>query len=144
MNGTMEQFRIRGKVNIVDKNYNEFKLDHLNNHFDKIETAGKYDQKSLGTQMFFKQQKSGSTTNKFNWQAERLRQFYQFGANMRRDMTVGKKQALEIDTIDENGWFKSNELQDLLEEAFENFVLLVIDVTSVRHWSPSAGTKLIL
>ncbi|KAI7880273.1 pyridoxamine 5'-phosphate oxidase-domain-containing protein [Mucor mucedo] len=144
MNGTMEQFRIRGKVNIVEKNYVETKLEHLNSHFDQVETAGKYDQKSLGLQMFLKQQESGSTTNTFNWQAERLRHFYQFGANMRKDMTIEKKQALQIDSIDEHGWFKSEQVQDLLEEAFENFVLLVIDVTSVRHWTPTTGTKVIL
>lgn len=140
----MEQFRIRGIANIIDKNYNETKLDHLNSHFDQVKTPGEYDQKSLGLQMFLKQQKSGSTTNKFNWQAERLRHFYQVGAKMRKDMTVGKNQILEIDDIDENGWFKSNQVQELLEEAYENFVLLVIDVTSVRHWSPTTETKVIL
>lgn len=141
MNGTMEQFRIRGKANIIEKNYNETKLDHLNSHFNQVEiTAGKNDQKSLGLQMFFKQQDSA---NKFNWQAERLRHFYQFGANMRKDMTFKKKQPLEINSIDAHGWFKNDQVQDLLEEAFENFVLLVIDVTSVRHWSPTTGTKVI-
>lgn len=141
MNGTMEQFRIRGTIDIIGKDYDESKLEHLDSHIKQTESPSDNDQKSLGLQMFLKQ----SATNKFSWQGERLRQFYQFGSKMRKEMTESKEKDLDIDQIDEKtGWFKSTHAQDLLEEAFDNFVLLVIHVTSVRHWSPSTGTKSML
>lgn len=141
MNGTMEQFRIRGTIDIIGKDYDESKLEHLDSHIKQTESPSDNDQKSLGLQMFLKQ----SATNKFSWQGERLRHFYQFGSKMRKEMTESKEKDLDIDQIDEKtGWFKSTHAQDLLEEAFDNFVLLVIHVTSVRHWSPSTGTKSML
>lgn len=154
MNGTMEQFRIRGKVNIIDKNYNPQKLQHLQNHVFLKSSEATVDpstEKSLALQMFLNQQSyhatDDTTTTNFNWQAERLRHFYQFGSKMRMEMTKSKTKELEIDAIDENtGWFKNKDqkIQELLEEAFDNFVLLVIKVTSVRHWSPTTGTKSML
>ncbi|GAA5807791.1 hypothetical protein MFLAVUS_001170 [Mucor flavus] len=143
MNGTMEQFRVVGTVDMIEKNYDSKKLEHLDSHFEQVET-GEHDHKNLALEMFLKQQKS-VTTNKFNWQAERLRHFYQFGTHMRAQMTNDPSKPLDINEIDpKDGWFKNDQLQDSLEEAFENFVLLVITVTSVRHWSPCTGTKSLL
>lgn len=143
MNGTMEQFRVVGTVDMIEKNHDSKKLEHLDSHFEQVET-GEHDPKSLALEMFLQQQKS-VTTNKFNWQAERLRHFYQFGAHMRAQMTNDPSKPLDINEIDpKDGWFKNDQLQDSLEEAFENFVLLVITVTSVRHWSPCTGTKSLL
>lgn len=142
MNGTMEQFRICGTIDIIGKDYDKCELEHLNSHIKQTEPPLDNDQKSLGLQMFLKQ---SSTNNKFNWQGERLRHFYQFGSKMRKEMTASKDKDLDINEIDERtGWFKSNNAQELLEEAFDNFVLLVVQVTSVRHWSPSTGTKSML
>lgn len=146
MNGTMEQYRLGGTVDIIGKDYDSKQLEHLNSHFKRVETDGEYNHKSLALEMFLQQEKSASTTtNKFNWQAERLRHFYQFGPDMRKQMTSEKKHPLDIPEMNpEDGWFRNSQVQDLLEEAFENFVLLVIKVTSVRHWSPTTGTKSML
>ncbi|KAG2230903.1 hypothetical protein INT48_000015 [Thamnidium elegans] len=121
MNSTMEQFRVAGKVDIIEKNYDNKKLEHLGSHFEQVQT-GEYDHKT-----------------------ERLRHFYQFGTHMRAQMTNDPSKPLDINEINpKDGWFKNDQVQDSLEEAFENFVLLVITVTSVRHWSPCTGTKSLL
>lgn len=147
MNGTMEQYRLQGKITIVDKDFKQDVLvEELGSHFQKSDNeVGGDTKKSLGLQMFLNQQ---SKTNSFSWQGERLRHFCQFGAKMRKKYSKKSDENdidLEIDEMNqENGWFKSNNHQELLEEAFDNFVLLVINVTSVRHWSPSTGTKSML
>lgn len=138
----MEQFRISGTIDIVDKKYDQDSLNHLNSSMTFQELDDNH-QKSLALESFLIQQQPDAA---FNWQAERLRQFIQVPASLRARMVHSTKQEkLDIKTIDANtGWFLNDEAQELLEEAFENFVLLIIRVTSVRHWSPTTGTKSML
>lgn len=145
MNGTMEQFRIGGTIDIIEKDFDQSKLSHLNSSMTLNQSVNDINsQKSLALQSFTKQQQQQQEG--FNWQAERLRQFIQFGSSMRANLVNSKQvKELEINEIDPtSGWFQNNEIQGLLEEAYENFVLLVVKVTSVRHWSPSTGTKSML
>ncbi|CEP13735.1 hypothetical protein [Parasitella parasitica] len=144
MNGTMEQFRIGGTVDVIEKEFDQSKLDHLNSSIAASSSANDAkSQKSLALQSFCKQQQ---TQQALNWQAERLRQFIQFGSTMRANMVHSKQvNQLDINEIDPvSGWFHNDQIQGLLEEAYDNFVLLVLKVTSVRHWSPSTGTKSML
>lgn len=137
----MEQFRITGTIDIVDKEYDQNKLNHLNSSvtFSKLDNNN---QKSLALESFLIQQQSGAI---FNWQAERLRHFIQAPATLRANMVHSRKvEKLDIKSISNTGWFLNDEAQELLEEAFENFVLLIIRVTSVRHWSSATGTKSLL
>jgi hypothetical protein len=141
MNGTMEQFRISGTINIVDKEYDQNKLSHLNSSMT-LSQLDSDNQKSLALESFLIQQQPGTP---FNWQAERLRQFILAPATLRAQMAHSKKEEkLDIKSIDSTGWFSNDEAQELLEEAFENFALLIIQVTSVRHWSAATGTKSML
>ncbi|KAI8646599.1 pyridoxamine 5'-phosphate oxidase-domain-containing protein [Parasitella parasitica] len=145
MNGTMEQFRIGGTVDIIERNFDQSKLDHLNSSISpSLSVNDANNQKSLALQSFCKQQQQQQQM--LSWQAERLRQFIQFGSTMRANMVHSKQvKQLDINEIDPvSGWFQNDQIQGLLEEAYDNFVLLVVKVTSVRHWSPSTGTKSML
>ncbi|KAK4520993.1 Subunit of heteropentameric Replication factor C (RF-C) [Mucor velutinosus] len=144
MNGTMEQFRIGGTIDIVESNFDQSKLNHLHSSMAMRQSLQDMDShKSLALQSFAKQQQQ---EQRLNWQAERLRQFIQFGASMRANMVHSQQvKELEINEIDPtSGWYQNSQVQDLLDEAYENFVLLVVKVSSVRHWSPSTGTKSML
>ncbi|KAG1271794.1 hypothetical protein G6F66_013482 [Rhizopus arrhizus] len=136
MNGTMSQFRIGGRIHIVSK---DFSLLDWNTYVHPTGDQQPSDKKSLALEAFERQKKINP------WEAERLRQFILFTADMRANM-LGKKtiDALEIEGIDEKGWFQHNQLQELLEEAYSNFTLLVIEVKSVSYWSPSTGSKSML
>lgn len=144
MNGTMEQFRIGGTIDVVERDFDQSKLNHLNLSMTRNQSLHDMDShKSLALQSFAKQQQQ---EQHLNWQAERLRQFIQFGASMRANMVHSQQvEELEINEIDPtSGWYQNNQVQGLLDEAYENFVLLVVKVNSVRHWSPSTGTKSML
>lgn len=146
MNGTMEQFRIGGTITMVEKNLDPSKLEHLNSHMIRKSELKAEGEKSLALQSFLKQQ-SVTEKGKFNWQAERLRQFIQYGASMRAQGVHSQQGVKELDIQEldpTTGWFRNDQDQDLLEESFENFLLLVVEVTNVRHWSPSTGTKSML
>lgn len=146
MNGTMEQFRIGGTIAIIERDFDQSTLDHLNSSMTMNQSLHDMDShKSLALQSFAKQQQQQQGQH-LNWQAERLRQFIHFGASMRANMVHSKQvKELEIKDIDStSGWYQNNEVQGLLDEAYENFVLLVIKVNSVRHWSPSTGAKSML
>ncbi|KAI8984161.1 pyridoxamine 5'-phosphate oxidase-domain-containing protein [Mycotypha africana] len=169
MNGTMEQFRIRGNIDIVDKEYAEDivkrpAVSNLTNDIApklEVEVSDNIERNSLALQSFLKQQNVYNRANSdveakvrpFNWQAERLRHFIEFGASMRVNLVHSKQKDgdnekvspmhLEIKEVDQiSGWFDRN--NEYLNEAFENFVLLVVKVTSVLYWSPSTGTKVLL
>ncbi|KAI7898621.1 pyridoxamine 5'-phosphate oxidase-domain-containing protein [Cokeromyces recurvatus] len=153
MNGTMEQFRISGTIDIIKKNFNQSQLDnhffdgqHLKKEDTRVEgQVATRSNKSLALQSFLIKQQLNHDT--FDWQGERLRQFIELGSSMRAQMVYSQKgvKELEIKNIDPmTGWFKNEQVQDLLEEAFDNFTLLIVKVTSVRHWSPSTGLKVLL
>ncbi|CAO3697671.1 unnamed protein product [Rhizopus stolonifer] len=132
MNGSMSQFRIRGTIFPI------YKGSSALNWQDSVQ-PGTSDAKSLSFQAFERQKTIDP------WEAERLRQFILFDPKMRAEMAnQDRYEALEIEEIDEKGWFQHKEYQELLEEAYTNFVVLVVKVKSVGYWSPSAGLKQLL
>ncbi|KAI9486893.1 MAG: pyridoxamine 5'-phosphate oxidase-domain-containing protein [Benjaminiella poitrasii] len=149
MNGTMEQFRLGGTIDIIKKDFKLKDLKHLDSNIKVKKDAALAENKSMALQSFLLHssllRNEGETT--FDWQGERLRQFIQFNASMRAQMVYSQKgvKELEIKNLDPTtGWFRNDEVQPLLEEAFDNFTLLIVKVTSVRHWSPSTGLKTLL
>ncbi|KAF1806323.1 pyridoxamine 5'-phosphate oxidase-domain-containing protein [Mucor lusitanicus] len=132
MNGTMEQYRIGGTIAIVERDFDQSKLNHLNSSMTMHQSLHDMDgHKSLALQSFARQQQK---QQHLNWQAERLRQFIQFGASMRANMVHSEQvKELEINEIDPiSGWYQNNQVQGLLDEAYENFVLLVVKVDSTQ------------
>jgi len=128
MNGTMEQFRLKGVAHILD---NHAHLDTLQKHITQL-PGNNTDTSRLEVQAFMKAPDI--------WTAERYRQFLGLSPEMRASYqrTVS---ALEVEGVDEHGRFVGSEL---LDQAFEQFVVLVIQVSSVTYWSPSTGTQLLL
>jgi hypothetical protein len=134
MNGTYEQYRISGTVYPIEKDTSQCKLDKQDNPI-KTPKEASLTPEPLSLQAFLSRQKGDS----FDWEAERLRQFMEFESNLRAELITSKEKRLEIPSISESGWFQNQEYQDLLDESFDNFVLLIIKVTSVVYWSPSTG-----
>ncbi|KAI8090202.1 pyridoxamine 5'-phosphate oxidase-domain-containing protein [Gilbertella persicaria] len=137
MDGTKEQFRIGGTIDIIEKNFDQSKLNHLSASVTKTNQGAENDKKSLGLQSFLKRQ---GDKDKFDWEAERLRQFIQCSSSLRADMIRGDTKELEIKSIDlKTGWFQNDDIQDLLEQSFEKFTLLAVTVQSVGYYSAETG-----
>ncbi|CAO3674848.1 unnamed protein product [Rhizopus microsporus] len=139
MSGTVSQFRIRGVVYIIKKGETPV-CD-----WDTVVSSSSIPpttQPSLALEAFNRHKKINC------WEAERLRQFIQLDAGLRRDMLdetdAPDIKQLDIEGIDQHGWFQHSQLQPLLEKAYENFTLLVVDVRSIIYWSPPAGIKSLL
>lgn len=139
MNGTVSQFRIRGTVYIIKKG------DIPTCDWDTAVSSSSIPatiQPSLALEAFNRHKKIN------HWEAERLRQFIQLDAGLRRDMLdeadAPDIKRLDIEGIDQNGWFQHSQLQLLLEKAYQNFTLLVVDVRSIVYWSPPVGIKSLL
>ncbi|KAI9282721.1 pyridoxamine 5'-phosphate oxidase-domain-containing protein [Sporodiniella umbellata] len=134
MNGDMSQFRIQGTLYPVFRGSSP--LSWANSVCQQTTTSS---EKSLAQQAFERQMKIDP------WEAERLRQFILFDPKLRAEMAEQTQyETLEIVDIDEKGWFKHHIYQAYLEEAYTNFVVLLVQVKSVGYWSPSAGLKQLL
>ncbi|KAI8341604.1 pyridoxamine 5'-phosphate oxidase-domain-containing protein [Choanephora cucurbitarum] len=139
MDGTGEQFRIGGTVDIIDKYLDEKKLGHLSSSVTRKEQQPDADNKenSLSLQAFLKHQEG---REEFSWNAERIRQFIQCNTSLRSDMIHSDKE-LEIKSVDpKTGWFQNDEIQDLLEQSYDKFALLAITVESVHYYSIQTGS----
>jgi hypothetical protein len=123
MRATRQEFRLAGDIHIIPND------DHgslLQEHFTR---SNHPEGDSLALKAFQLTQ-----ANDFSWQAERLRQFIQLDGSMRATfVTDCPVTSLEITHIGEDGWFLNAQYQHLLDQAFDNFVLLVIKVDSMDH-----------
>ena len=146
MPGTQDQFRIHGKcytieesttaINSIDKELEGYVIKK-----DKVDINNNNNNNNLATRAFLTRLES-SDTKVFDWQAERLRQWYRMNDHLRGTFSSNPKRPLEIDDMDNQGWFLNHdsEKQKLLEEGYKNFALLVVKVEFVDHVELISGS----
>ncbi|KAG0166033.1 hypothetical protein DFQ28_007963 [Apophysomyces sp. BC1034] len=90
----------------------------------------------------------------FDWEAERLRQWHALGDELRAtfswprsgetlDTTTERVSGLAIHATDDKGWFVNDDPdhQALLERAYENFVVLFLEVDQLDHLVLETGER---
>ncbi|KAI9007495.1 pyridoxamine 5'-phosphate oxidase-domain-containing protein [Phycomyces nitens] len=167
MGSTKEQFRIRGRMHAFGDGLEP--SEGLNSHIGRkhhgmssIDEEKEEDHEtdfsdrlSQASKSFLKRIRSLKHHIKpnasFDWQAERLRQWYGLSDQLRatftwpasgtpketveEDADTFRIETLTIEESDDNGWFfhKDADKQALLEQGYENFVVLFLEVTEVDH-----------
>ncbi|KAI8145253.1 pyridoxamine 5'-phosphate oxidase-domain-containing protein [Fennellomyces sp. T-0311] len=133
MLGTQEQFRLHGRVHTVSS---QDDCADLVRSVVKSGDAGST--ADLATRAFLTR-----TQNGFNWQAERLRQWYRMDAHLRGTFTRETPQPLEIEDVDSTGWFvnRDPEKQRLLEVGYDNFVILLLEVEYMDYLKLPTGER---
>lgn len=133
MPGTQEQFRLYGKVHVVGHHISP--PEDLNKRVMPTKRVDPLTVKELATKAFLINSKNDSVS--FNWQSERLRQWYRMNDSLRATFATDcSLNSLKIKDVDINsGWFIGYDdvQQRLLETGYENFVVLLLDVEKVDH-----------
>ncbi|KAI7849572.1 pyridoxamine 5'-phosphate oxidase-domain-containing protein [Circinella umbellata] len=143
MAGTQEQFRIHGKCYVIEESNTDINLidKELEEHITKkdINVETNNDKNNLATRAFLTRLKNNK---KFDWENERLRQWYRMNDHLRGTFTSEPKSPLEINDMNNQGWFLNNDSkkQKLLEEGYKNFALLIIKVEFIDHVELISGT----
>lgn len=139
MNGTQEQFRVNGRLHALtnsgflsNDSASCLSQEHIQRK-NELSVSNK-DGKSPATRAFLAALKGSSSS--FDWEAERLRQWYRMSDELRATFVDSEKKRLEIQEMDDStGWFKHEDpnTQALLEQAYENFVVLFLEVHHVDY-----------
>ncbi|KAH8548297.1 pyridoxamine 5'-phosphate oxidase-domain-containing protein [Umbelopsis sp. PMI_123] len=145
MSTTGEQFRIRGRMHLIENGTEDLLKDHIYRK-ENIITSSNY---SAATTSFLARLNHLSHAfgkDQFSWEAERLRHWYKISDDLRATFTWphpglpyeedGKfVKSLSIEHTENNGWFKHGDKQKqaLLEEGYSNFVLLALEVDSIDY-----------
>lgn len=133
MNGTGEQFRLRGILHTYPSDL----------PMPPVEPSGPpttpNPTMNLGNQAFLRQQQRQS---EFDWEAERRRHFGLLDDGLRATFyTGGELKALSITGLDDNAWYVSP-TQAALDAAYENFGLLVLTVKEMDYCSRAGDHEL--
>ncbi|KAI9243366.1 hypothetical protein BDA99DRAFT_530576 [Phascolomyces articulosus] len=179
-----DHFRILGKAHALGQEFNS--TDDIGNHivrkrrFRKSHKEGdndnssddEDDEESLGdkvssaTKSFLRRIKSrihhGGSSRKFDWEAERLRQWHDLSDEARASFTwptasgqpkvdegeedlEARVAQLEIGDTDAEGHFthEDKDKQALLERGYENFVVVFLEVLEIDHQDLGQGQRTI-
>ncbi|GAB5592658.1 hypothetical protein Unana1_07558 [Umbelopsis nana] len=145
MSTTGEQFRIRGRMHIIERGTEDLLKDHIY----RKEGTRPSDNASPATSTFLTRIDHLSRmigVEKFSWEAERLRHWHKISDDLRATFTWPHPgleheangrflESLPIEKTGQDGWFShgDKEKQALLEEGYNNFVLLALEVESVDY-----------
>ncbi|KAF7724872.1 hypothetical protein EC973_000585 [Apophysomyces ossiformis] len=122
---------------------------------DKLSQASKSFLKRIKSRLHrHKKTKEEEVEEEFDWEAERLRQWHALGDELRAtfswpkscealNTTTERVSKLAIHTTDDKGWFVNDdpEHQALLERAYENFVVLFLEVDEMDHLVLETGER---
>ncbi|KAG0166353.1 hypothetical protein DFQ28_007383 [Apophysomyces sp. BC1034] len=160
LSGTNEQFRIRGRLHAIGQDIEP--TSDLDSHIarkkihlfkgDKDDETDFGDKLSQATKSFLNRIKSQlhhpGKKRKFDWEAERLRQWHRLSNDARawytwptsgtaKDDELPRIESLEIGDSNEEGWFvnEDKDKQALLERGYENFAVLFLEVDEVEHYA---------
>ncbi|KAI8100014.1 pyridoxamine 5'-phosphate oxidase-domain-containing protein [Halteromyces radiatus] len=135
MHGTGEQYRLKGTVFI----YPQDEASSLPPVYRRLSSSEQQDIKSLGSKVFLNKQQGQDT---FDWEAERRRHFANLDGWLRATFSPKKISTLDITGLDDSGeWFISPNQQDL-NDAYENFCLIILTVKQMDYVSLSGERKL--
>lgn len=133
MHSTQEQFRLYGKIRVVG--HHNSPTEDLSKRVMPTKRVDPLAVKELATKAFLINSKNDTVS--FNWQAERLRQWYRMSDTLRPTFASDCPfDALQIKDVDmSSGWFIAydNVQQRFLEAGYENFAVLLLDVDKVDH-----------
>ncbi|CAO3670629.1 unnamed protein product [Umbelopsis ramanniana] len=145
MSSTGEQFRIRGRMHLIEQGNEQSLKDHI---YRKEDTSAS-SHASPATTSFLARLKHLSNVlgnDQFSWEAERLRHWHKISDDLRATFTWPQpglpydesgqfEKSLPIEHTEKDGWFKhgDKQKQTLLEEGYNNFVLLALEVDSIDH-----------
>ncbi|KAI8329701.1 pyridoxamine 5'-phosphate oxidase-domain-containing protein [Chlamydoabsidia padenii] len=135
MNGTGEQFRLRGDVFVYPADGDDV--------MPPVKTSGRLVSSSIkkhGNQAFIQRQAGQQS---FDWEAERRRHFGLLDDGLRATFSSKKPppRQLTITGLDGDGWYTSPD-QDDLNAAYENFCLLVLTVDQMDYISLAGDHEL--
>ncbi|KAI9489950.1 pyridoxamine 5'-phosphate oxidase-domain-containing protein [Zychaea mexicana] len=154
MAGTQEQFRVHGRMVAVQAGTTSDALRGVLPDPVTKKGAGSAKDTSassstgLATRAFLtrlSREGAGDNSdggNTFDWQVERLRQWYRMNDQLRGTFPeAGDGEPLAIENMDNEGWFVNHDpaKQKLLEAGYENFALLVMQVESVDYVNLTTG-----
>jgi hypothetical protein len=145
MSTTGEQFRIHGRMHLIEPGT----VDALQDHIHRKADCAPSENASAATNSFHARiQQIGRLIGeeKFSWEAERLRHWHKISDDLRAtftwphpglnyDVNGQYLEKLSIEHTQQDGWFKHDdkEKQSLLEEGYNNFVLLALEVDNVDY-----------
>ncbi|KAF7723249.1 hypothetical protein EC973_002142 [Apophysomyces ossiformis] len=168
LSGTNDQFRIRGRVHVIAQDIEP--ASELDSHIarkkihlfkgDKDEDVDFGDKLSQATKSFLNRIKSRlhhpGKKRKFDWEAERLRQWHRLSNDARahytwptsgalKDEELPRIESLEIGDSNEEGWFvhEDKDKQALLERGYENFAVCFLEVDEVEHYDAEVNERLL-
>ncbi|KAG2176983.1 hypothetical protein INT43_007637 [Umbelopsis isabellina] len=145
MSKTGDQFRIRGRMHMIERGTTDVVKDHI---APKQGTQLSSNASAPTSSFLARLKHFAHSVGKpdFSWEAERLRQWYKISDDLRATFTwphPGKDfehngrfiEKLAIEKTKDDGWFSHSDQaqQSLLEEGYNNFVLLVVEVDSVDY-----------
>ncbi|ORZ04274.1 pyridoxamine 5'-phosphate oxidase-domain-containing protein [Absidia repens] len=140
MDGTGEQFRLKGSVAIYPPPQQDSSSSSMMPSVNPSNIAPTSpSQQSLGTQAFMAYRQShGIDPHVFDWEAERRRHFGLLDDALRATFASSqpKPAALPITAVDPlTGWYVSPDHQAALDDAYTNFVILVMTVKEMDYVS---------